>query len=180
MVMFTVMHALCMHTIEDGSDGEQVIVTGSRVPPYDDGRHHGGGQGGGQGGGGMMGGGGEHDYVIVTVLEADGVVLPLRDDEGYPFWRGGDDWMGHSWFDPATITTLTGTLHELLGMWSAWGHGNHTGNEMHYTFASDGGESFYAILGPAWLHRKQGCDAAGGRPGGTDWLHRRFLLVAVR
>jgi len=145
-------------------NGEQVTVTGSRVPPYDGGRHHGGGggHGGGHGGGGMMGGDGDNDYVIVTVLEADDVVLPLRDDDGYPFWRGGDDWAGHSWFDPDTVTTMNGTLNELLGTWSAWGHGNHTGNGMHYTFASDGGEPFYAMLGPAWYLESQGVTLQDG------------------
>jgi hypothetical protein len=142
-------------------NGEQVTVTGSRVAEYDGGRHHGGGNGG-HGGGGMMGGDDDADYVIVSVLEADGVVLPLRDEQGYPFWRGGEGWDGHAWFDPDTITTLTGTLDEFLGMWSAWGHGNHTGNGMHYMFAADTGGSFYAMLGPEWYLEREGVTLQAG------------------
>lgn len=142
------------------SIGERVTVTGSRVDAYDDGRHHGGGNGGH---GGMMGGDdGDDDYVIAIILEADGVTLALRDDEGYPLWRGGEDWSGHTWFDPDTITTSTGTLDETLGMWSSWGHGNHTGNGMHYTFDADTGESFYAMLGPSWYLEREGIKLESG------------------
>jgi len=133
-------------------NGEQVTITGSRVDDYDGGRHHGGGNGG-HGGGCMMCGNNDEDYLIATVLEADGVVLPLRDEQGYPFWRGDED---HSWFDPDTITTMNGTLNEFLGMWSAWGYGNHTGNGMHYSFLAKTGESFYAMLAPAWFLEQQG------------------------
>jgi len=133
------------------SQGEPVTVTASRVEPYDGGRHHGNGPGSG---GGMGGNNSDHDYLVVTVLEADGVRLVLRDGEGYPVWRGGDGW-NDSWFDPDTVTTLTGTLVESQGLWSAGGFGNHTGNGMHYVF-EDGATAYYAMLGPWWYLQSQG------------------------
>ena len=62
--------------------------------------------------------GGEDGYLIATRIEADGVTLHIRDEEGYPRWRGGPDWAGHRWFDPDDMTTITGTLSELQGLWS--------------------------------------------------------------
>jgi hypothetical protein len=123
-------------------DGERITTTGSLIEEYDNGNHHGGGPGhGGSALGGMMSG----------------------DDEGYPLWRGGPGWTGHRWFDPDGLTTMTGTLNELQGLWSAWGQGNHTGNGMHYTFDSDGGESFYAMVGPWWFMKGQGLKLADGK-----------------
>lgn len=157
--------------------GDQITITGSLIEEYDHGNHHGGAQShagaqshsGGQGhdgdqghDGGMMGDG-EHPYLIATRIQADGVTLDLREDEGYPLWRGGPGWAGHRWFEPDGITTMTGTLDELQGFWSAWGQGNHTGNGMHYTFDSDTGEPFYAMLGPWWFMRGQGLTPADGK-----------------
>lgn len=159
------------------ANGEQVTVTGSRVEPYDEGDHHGNGQGGhGNGhdgmGGGMGGNGSPHDYLIVTLLEADGVSLVLRDEEGYPVWRGGDGWGGQAWFDPDTVADLSGTLTSSLGMWSAWGHGNHTGNGMHYGFDADTGETLYAMLGPWWFLEEQGIELREGA-----WVQIRGSVV---
>lgn len=137
----------------DLSTGERVTVTGSRVDAYDGGRHH---------GGGMMGGMGDDDYLIATLLLADGVSLALRDDEGYPLWRGGAGW-DHRWFDPDTMTTLDGTLDDLLGMWSSWGFGNHTGNGMHYLFDSDQGDTYYLMLGPWWYLENAGVQLEQGQ-----------------
>lgn len=147
-------------------NGERIAVTGSLVDEYDNGNHHAGGSshgGSGHGNGGHGNGGDQHGYLILTRIEADGVTLRLRDEEGYPLWRGGPDWAGHRWFDPDATTTMTGTLRELQGMWSSWGHGNHTGNGMHYIFDSDGGESFYAMVGPWWFMKGQGVKPADGR-----------------
>lgn len=160
------------------SNGERITAVGSVVSEYDNGKHHAGGSShggsnnGGSGHGGPNHGGsghgggtssGEYGYLIVTRLEADGLTLRLRDEEGYPLWRGGSDWAGHRWFDPDGITTVTGTLNELQGLWSSWGHGNHTGNSMHYIFDSDGGESYYAMVGPLWFMQGQGVRPADGR-----------------
>jgi hypothetical protein len=144
------------------SNGERITVTGSLLDEYDNGNHHSGGSGhGGSGHGGMMGG--QDGYLIATRIEADGVSLRLRDEEGYPLWRGGPDWAGRRWFDPDGVTTITGTLSELQGMWSSWGHGNHTGNGLHYIFDSDAGESFYAMVGPSWFMQGQGVKPADGK-----------------
>ncbi len=147
-------------------DGDRVAVTGSLVEPYGEpswkSHGHGGGHGGGGHGGGGPNGDPEADFLIVTVLETDGAELMLRDGDGYPVWRGGPGWHGESWFDPATVTTLTGSLGQTLGMWSAWGHGNHTGNGMHYRFSSDDGESFYAMLGPWWYLEENGIELETG------------------
>lgn len=90
--------------------GEQVTITGSALEVYDNGRHR-------------QGGPGHHDdaetYLVVTVLEADGVTVQLRDEDGYPLWRGGPGWGGSGWFDPDAVTTMNGTLRETLGLWSA-------------------------------------------------------------
>ena len=148
-------------------NGERIAITGSLIDEYDNGNHHGNGSGhggSGHGGNGMHGSGTSRDgYLIVTRIEADGVTLRLRDAEGYPVWRGGPDWNGHRWFDPGATTTMTGTLRELQGMWSSWGHGNHTGNGLHYIFDSDGGESFYAMIGPWWVMKGQGVKPDDGR-----------------
>lgn len=145
-------------------DGDRVTVTGSLVEPY--GQQAWKGHGGGHGSGGMGPGGAnadpETDFLIVTVLEAGGVELVLRNEDGYPVWRGDPAWHGETWFDPTTVTTLTGTLGQTLGMWSAWGYGNHTGNGMHYQFDSDGGESFYLMLGPWWFLEQNGIELEPG------------------
>lgn len=143
-------------------DGDRVTVTGSLVKPY--GQQAWMGHGGGHGG---MGSGGHHgnpegDFLIVTVLEAGGVELVLRDEDGYPIWRGGPGWHGETFFDPATVTTLTGSLGRTLGLWSAWGYGNHTGNGMHYRFNAESGESFYLMLGPWWYLEENGIDLEPG------------------
>lgn len=144
--------------------GEQITVTGSVVDKYDNGDHHVGGDSHevGHRGGGMMGDD-EHPYLIATRLAVDGLTLTVRDDEGYPAWRGGPDWMGHQWFDPDADATMTGTLGDLLGMWSATGQGNHTGNGMHYVFESSSGESYYAMLGPWWFMKGQGVAMKSGK-----------------
>lgn len=140
------------------SQGERITVIASRVEGYDGGYHH----GNGPGGGGMMGGyDSDRDFLIVTVLQADGARLELRDDQGYPLWRGGDGWNDH-WFDPGTVETLTGTLSESLGLWSVMGYGNHTGNGMHFMFES-GADSYYAMLGPWWFLESQGLRLENGQ-----------------
>jgi hypothetical protein len=146
------------------SEGERITITGSLIEEYDNGNHHGGGPGhGGSGHGGGMMGNDDHAYLIATTIQADGVTVALRDEEGYPLWRGGPGWTGHRWFDSDGLMTMTGTLNELQGLWSSWGHGNHTGNGLHYTFDSDGGESFYAMLGPWWFMKAQGVKTADGK-----------------
>lgn len=133
--------------------GQRITVTGSVVKAYDDGRHGHGGPGHGGPGHGE-----DADYVIVTVLQVDGSTLSLRDEDGYPLWRGGPGWGGHRWFDPDAVTTVSGTLGQMLGIWSAWGHGNHTGNAMHYLLEGDTGETLYAMLGPWWFLEGQGLE----------------------
>ncbi|NNE47723.1 MAG: hypothetical protein HKN37_13800 [Rhodothermales bacterium] len=144
-------------------DGVRVTLTGSVVETYDNGRNGHGGQGGHGGHGGMGGHNDAEAYVIVTVLSVNGVTVQLRDDDGYPLWRGGPGWDGHRWFDPDAITNVNGTLREELGMWSSWGHGNHTGNSMHHLLESDSGETFYAMLGPSWFLEGQGIRLTTGQ-----------------
>ena len=150
------------------SPGERITVTGSVVDEYDNGDHHGSdgghgnGHGDGHGGNGMMDDH-EHPYLVATALRVDGETTLLRDEEGYPLWRGGPGWMGHTWYDPSSEASLTGSLSEILGLWSVWGHGNHTGNGMHYVFDSSSGESFYAMVGPWWFMRAQGVSLYDGR-----------------
>lgn len=135
--------------------GDQIVVAGSRVEPYDGGRHHGPGAGPGHGWDN------EHDYLIATVLTVRGVTLRLRDADGYPLWRGGIGWDDH-WFDPGSVATLDGRVEQIRGLWSAWGHGNHTGSGMHVLFRA-GGEEYYAMLGPWWYLQRAGIELADGQ-----------------
>lgn len=129
--------------------GDRVTVTGSIVPPY---------TGRPCGGCGAAAG----DFLIATVLVADGVTLELRDDEGYPVWRDGPGGNGPMWFDADSVVTLQGTLTQELGFWSTWGAGNHTGSGMHYLFESSAGETFYAMLGPWWYLEDHGVELEKG------------------
>jgi hypothetical protein len=138
--------------------GERVTVKGSTVEPYgaapgDHGHGHGGGPGGGPPA--------DDDFLIATAISAGGSALELRDADGYPLWRGGPGF-GMPWFDADSLVTLDGTLTSELGFWSAWGHGNHTGNGMHYRFEGDGGELFYAMLAPWWFLEDHGLALESG------------------
>lgn len=129
--------------------GNKITVRGSIVEAYD----------GSPGGHGHHGGHmDDEEYFITTEITADGVTLKLRDEEGYPLWRGGFGWHGGPWFDPDTVTTLRGFLGEELGLWSCWGFGNYTGNGMHQLFTSNEGETFYAMLAPWWYLDENGIE----------------------
>ena len=166
--------------------GDRVTVTGSVVAPYvDQPWHQNSGSGHGHGGQGRTD---THDFLIVTVLEAGGTMLVLRDDEGYPVWRGGPGGGITPWFDPDALVEVRGTLLRELGFWGPWGHGNQTGGGMHYLFESATGEVFYAILGPYWYLEDQGLvlepgmtvDVIGSvvEPYWEPYSDHRFLVAA--
>ncbi len=52
-------------------EGLKISVTGSVVSPYFDGYT-------------------DHDYLIAQSITVDGTTVQLRDEEGYPIWRGGN------------------------------------------------------------------------------------------
>lgn len=151
-------------------EGDLVRVTGSRVDSYGDQPWmqgpHGPGNGSNHGphgpGNGPPGGdpgerpGRAGDFFVVTRLEVGGSALDLRDDRGYPLWRGGPVDAMAPWFDPDTTAHFRGVLLESLGFWSPWGFGNHTGSGMHYLFVGEDNETFVAILGPWWYLDRQG------------------------
>jgi len=132
------------------SVGETVTVTGSVVDSY-------------------YAAFSENQYLIATRIVADGVTLDLRDDDGYPLWRGGSGGglggfgpNGEHYFDPATVATLSGTLIESLNFWSCYGYGNYTGSGMHFLFQSNSGAVFYAMLGPWWYLEDNGIELEVG------------------
>lgn len=120
--------------------------------------HHGGGPGPGPG----TVPEGTEDFFVVTRLEVAGLTLELRDPQGYPLWRGGPTGGVSPFFDPSTVAELRGTLSESLGFWNPWGHGNHTGGGMQYELTAEGGEVFYAMLGPWWYLDQQGVSLEAG------------------
>lgn len=115
--------------------GDSVTVTGSIVDAY-------------------VSGFADQFIIAVTVNGVD-----LRDAAGYPLWRGGNGAngtgegkgpQGQTYFDPNTVTTLSGTLTESLYYWNADGNGNYTGSGMHFIFTA-GGQQYYLMLGPWWF-----------------------------
>ena len=113
----------------------------------------------------------DNQYLIATRITADGVTLDLRDEDGYPLWSGGNGGgqgrgglgpNGERYFDPDTVTTLSGTLIESLNFWSCYGYGNYTGSGMHYLFRSDAGDVYYAMLGPWWFLEDNGVELEVG------------------
>lgn len=133
-------------------EDDRVTITGSIIDGYI------------QGGGHHMGGGmGDDDeYLIATELQFEGSTLQLRDERGYPVWSGGGLGGGSMWFDPETVTTVNGTFTDNLGMWSAWGVGNYTGNCMHLVFKAEDDTEYYAMLGPWWYLEENGIEIESG------------------
>jgi hypothetical protein len=103
-------------------------------------------------------------FIIVTRIGD----VDIRDENGYPLRRGGNGKgigigpRGEHYFDPATVEKFNGTLTESLRFWSGYGDGNYTGNGMHYLFESDGGGTFYLMLGPYWYLEENGIELEVG------------------
>lgn len=131
------------------SVGDEISIRGSIVDAYYS----------GHGGPGMMHGmypgTGDNDYIITVSLTLEGNTVELRNQNGYPLWRGNGFDGGH-WFDPGNITTLKGTLSNNLGLWSCWGVGNYTGNGMHMLFNGNDDNTYYVMLAPWWYLEENG------------------------
>jgi len=106
-------------------------------------------------------------FIIATVVEG----VRIRDDAGYPAWRGGNGAngqgqgkgpQGQNYFDPDTVSSFSGTLSDSLNYWAGFGDGNYTGAGMHYVFTSNNGETFYLMLGPWWFLENSGIELEVG------------------
>ena len=115
--------------------GDTITVTGSIVDAYLDGY--------------------ADQFIIAVTVEG----VDLRDASGYPLWRGGNGAngtgtgngpQGQNYYDPSTVTTVTGTLTESLFYWNASGNGNYTGSGMHFIFTANGTQ-YYLMIGPWWF-----------------------------
>lgn len=73
-------------------------------------------------------------------------------------YRGG----GNAYFDPSTVTTLSGTITKLFEDWEPRGHGNHTGEGYHFEFTTDNDTVYHLILGPSWYMADEGINLEVG------------------
>lgn len=87
------------------------------------------------------------------------------------------------YFDPSTVTTLSGVLAGSSDRWEMWGHGNFTGGGLHFVLEADDGKSYDLMLGPAWfladkgltLHEGDRVTVTGSAVepyGEQPWMHR--------
>lgn len=91
---------------------------------------------------------------ILIVFAAALLATPAVFSNGNGKGRGQGS--GPQYFDPATVTTLSGTLTMQYTDWQPRGNGNFCGTGQHFEFTADGGGIYSLILGPAWFLEESG------------------------
>ncbi|MBT8247824.1 MAG: hypothetical protein KJN73_08400, partial [Acidimicrobiia bacterium] len=95
---------------------------------------------------------------VVAIVAA--LVAPVHAHNGPG--HGFQDGMG-MYFDPATVTTVSGVLQDNFGDWEVRGHGNHTGGGMAFAFESEAGDAYDLMLAPDWFLEEAGITLETGQ-----------------